>query len=129
MTRAPRDNPTEENVYSFVYYALLGGMVVSSVLFAIGIASALVHPTFYPLTTEWVREHYDASWILHGLLRLDPMSLMMVATALLILTPIARVVVSIYAFIVDRDLEFVAITSIVLLTIAASVVAGLLGLS
>jgi uncharacterized membrane protein len=87
-----------------------------------------MHPQFYPLTPEWVRGHYSFSWVMHGLAALDPVALMMAASALLILTPIARVVVSIYAFAVDRDYKFVVITSIVLLVIVATVLAGLLGL-
>ena len=118
----------EENVYTGVYYVLLGGMIVSSVLFAVGIALALWHRQFVPLTPDWVRQHYHVSAVVHGLASLDPMVLMMVATMLLILTPIARVLVSIYAFAVDKDYKFVAVTSVVFLVIAASVVLGLMGL-
>lgn len=119
---------TEENVYSVVYYALLGGMVVSSILFAIGIVRALMHPSYYPLNETWVRSHYSYSWVMHGLGTLDPVALMMVAAILLILTPVVRVIVSIYAFLVDRDFKFVVITGIVFLVMALTVVAGLLGL-
>jgi uncharacterized membrane protein len=119
---------TEENVYSGVYRVLLGGMLVSSILFAIGIIRALLNPGYIPLTTKWVRSHYSLSWIIHGLSSLDPTALMMVATVLLILTPVARVVVSIYAFFVDRDMKYVVITSIVLLIMAGTAVAGVLGL-
>ena len=51
----------EENVYTGVYYVLLGGMIVSSVLFAVGIALALWQRQFVPLTPDWVRQHYLAS--------------------------------------------------------------------
>ena len=119
---------TEENVYAGVYRVLLGGMVASSVLFAAGIALALSHPAFFPLSAKWVREHYRVSWVLHGIVSGDPMALMMAATGLLILTPVARVVISIYAFAVDRDWKYVAITSLVLLIMIATAVAGWLGL-
>ncbi len=119
---------TEENVYSVVYYALLGGMIVSSILFALGIIRALMHPANYPLDADWVRSHYSVSWVMHGLAALDPVALMMVASVLLILTPVARVVVSIYAFLVDRDFKFVAITGFVFLVMVVTVIAGLLGL-
>lgn len=119
---------TEENVHAVVYYALVVGMLVSSILFLIGIASALAHPAYYPLTQRWVREHYSLSRVVHGVIGMDPMSLMMVATVVLILTPVSRVVVSIYAFIVDRDLKFVVVTSIVFVVMVITVVAGLLGL-
>ncbi len=119
---------TEENVYSVVYYALLGGMIVSSILFAIGIFRALMHPGYYPLATDWVRSHYNFQWVMHGLATLDPVALMMAGAILLILTPVVRVIVSIYAFLVDRDFKFVVITGIVFLVMVATVVAGLLGL-
>ena len=119
---------TEENVYSVVYYALLGGMIVSSILFTVGIVRALLHPAYYPLNTEWVRSHYSVAWVTHGLVTLDPVALMMLGATLLILTPVVRVVVSIYAFLVDRDFKFVVITGIVFLIMVVTVVAGLLGL-
>lgn len=123
-----RETSTEENVYADVYRVLVGGMVVSSILFAIGVIRALMHPTFIPLTPQWIRQHYNVNSVMHGLATLDPTSLMMVATILLILTPVFRVLVSIWAFIVDRDYKFVAITSIVFLIMVVTVIAGLLGL-
>src|SRR5512146_73962 len=119
---------TEENVYSVVYYALLGGMIVSSILFTVGIVRALLHPVYYPLNADWVRSHYSFAWVTHGLATLDPVALLMLAATLLILTPVVRVVVSIYAFLVDRDFKFVVITGIVFLIMIVTVVAGLLGL-
>jgi uncharacterized membrane protein len=53
---------------------------------------------------------------------------MLVATVLLILTPVARVVVSIAAFAADRDYKFVVITSIVMFVMLLTVILGLLGL-
>lgn len=129
----PRENElpptsTEENVYSGVYRVLLGGMLISSALYAIGIVCALLRPAYFPLTGRWVRQHYSVSWVVDGIAHLNPMALMMVATVLLILTPVARVVASIYAFVVDRDWKYVTITSIVLLIMFMTAVAGVLGL-
>jgi len=119
---------TQENVYQDVYRVLLGGMIVSSALFAIGLVLALLHPAHYPLTPEWVRSHYHAPIIWQGLKSFDPFTLMLVATALLILTPVLRVVISIWAFWVDRDWKFVVVTSTVLVVIALSVVLAKFGL-
>ena len=119
---------TEENVYSDVYRVLLVGMVISTTLFVIGVVSALLHPRWMALTPGWVREHYHLSVVAAGIKSLDPMVLMMIATALLILTPVARVVVSIYAFVVDGDRKFVVVTSTVLAVMALTVIFGLLGL-
>ena len=119
---------TEENVYQDVYRVLLAGMFVSSALFAVGLARALLHPEAYPLTPEWVRSHYHWSAIWQGLKQFDAFTLMMVATALLILTPVLRVAISIWAFWVDRDYKYVVVTSIVLAVIALSVVLSHFGL-
>lgn len=127
-TREPRPGVTEDNVYSGVYRALLAGMFVSTGLFAIGIVLALLHRGFIPLTPEWVLSHYNIRAILHGIRTGDPTVIMMLATAVLILTPVARVLVSIRAFAVDHDRKFVAVTSIVFLVMVLTVILGLLGL-
>jgi uncharacterized membrane protein len=119
---------TEENVYAGVYHVLVAGMLISSALFVAGIVSAFVHPAFFPLAAKWVREHYSVSWVIQGVAGFKPMALMMAAVVLLILTPVARVVISIYAFTVDRDWKYVVITSTVLLIMVMTAVAGLLGL-
>lgn len=123
-----RESTTEANVYADVYKVLVGGMIVSTILFAIGVIRALIHPTYMPLTADWIREHYHFRVVMHGLATLDPTTLMMVATLLLILTPVARVVVSIWAFAVDKDYKFVGITVIVFVIMLITVIAGLLGL-
>jgi uncharacterized membrane protein len=127
--RQSKQNGSEElNVYAGVYKVLLAGMVVSTALFAAAIVKALLRPELVPLTPEWIKEHYHWSVIVHGIVTFDPTVIMLLATALLILTPIARVVVSIYAFWVDDDRKFVIITLIVLLVILLTVVLGLFGL-
>ena len=120
---------TQDNVYAGVYRVLLGGMLLSSTLFAVAMVLALLHPRSYPLSSQWVLEQYRWSTLLHGLARGEPFSLMLIASILLILTPILRVAVSIYAFAVDGDRKYVVVTSIVLavivLTVLLSKFAGL----
>ncbi len=118
----------ELNVYEDVYRVLLGGMLVSTSLFIIAIVRALLRPTFVPLTRSWIRQHYHWSIIVQGITSLDPTVIMLIATVLLILTPVSRVVVSIYAFAVDRDRKYLVVTSMVLLVMAITVVLGLFGL-
>lgn len=127
-TSTKHDVPKEVNVYAGVYKVLLGGMIVSTVLFAAGIVRALLRPQFVPLNPEWIRQHYHWRAIVDGIRSFDPTVIMLIATVLLILTPIARVVVSIYAFAVDGDRQFVSITLIVLSVILLTVVLGLFGL-
>jgi uncharacterized membrane protein len=123
-----RRTPDELNVYEDVYRVLLGGMLISTSLFVIAIVRALLRPTFVPLTQSWIRQHYHWSIVVQGITSLDPTVIMLIATVLLILTPVARVVVSIYAFAIDRDQKYVVVTSIVLLIMVVTVVLGLFGL-
>ncbi len=125
----PARGSTEQNVYADVYRVLLAGMVLSTALFAAGIIRALMNPAYYPLSTRWVRSHYHWSVFWHGLVTGDAVALMMAGTVLLILTPVTRVIVSIWAFFVDRDHRFVAVTTIVLLVMIMTVVAARLGLT
>jgi uncharacterized membrane protein len=127
-TPAKQSGSEELNVYAGVYKVLLIGMIVSTALFAAGIVRALLHPQFVPLTPEWIRQHYHWQAVVAGIRSFDPTVIMMIASVLLILTPIARVVVSIYAFAVDRDRQFVVVTLMVLSVILVTVVLGLFGL-
>jgi uncharacterized membrane protein len=119
---------SEANVYADVYRLLIGGMILSNVLFAAGILLALLHPQFIPLSSQWIKARYQWGTLTRGLASGDPISLMLLATVLLILTPIARVVVSIAAFAADRDYKFVVITSIVMFVMLLTLTLGLLGL-
>jgi uncharacterized membrane protein len=125
---AKQDSSKELNVYSDVYKVLLGGMIVSTALFAAGIVRALLQPQFVPLTPEWIKQHYHWRAVVAGVQSFDPTVIMMIATGLLILTPIARVMVSVYAFAVDRDRQFVGVTLSVLSVIILTVLLGMFGL-
>jgi uncharacterized membrane protein len=134
MSRNPEDavkstEPlSEENVYADVYKVLLAGMYVSTILFVAGVVMALIHPAFVPLTSDWVREHSGWRTVFDGLPHGDPTALMMLGTTLLILTPVARVLVSIYAFFIDRDYKFVVVTSIVFIVMLLTVILSHFGL-
>ena len=130
MNMEPNNDSTraEANVYADVYRLLIGGMILSNVLFAAGIILAMLHPRFVPLTAQWIKTQYQWTILSRGLASGDPISMMLLATALLILTPIARVVVSIVAFAADRDYKFVVITSVVMFVMLLTLALGLLGL-
>lgn len=98
---------TRQHVYSIVYHSLMVGMAVSCTLFAVGV--------FLQLMDAAGRHLYDA----------EPV--MKMGVIAMILTPISRVVVSIFAFAADRDYRFVAITLAVLGSIAASILLGMHG--
>jgi uncharacterized membrane protein len=65
-----------------------------------------------------------SSQILSGILVLKPYALLMAGLFLLILTPILRVVVSVYAFAKEHDRLYVYITLLVLLILIIAVIVG-----
>jgi uncharacterized membrane protein len=117
-----------DNVYAEVYRILLAGMVASTLLFAAGVILALLHPAYVPLTASWVRQQYHWSAFTHGLATGNPGTLMMLATILLILTPVTRVLVSIYVFYLDHDYKYVMVTGIVFLVMVLTVILAHFGL-
>lgn len=127
-TKLQNEEISEENVYAGVYDVLLGGMVVSSVLFALGVVLALFRHQHIVLTSQWIRQTYHLSVFFHGLISGDPTSILLLATLLLILTPVIRVLFSIYAFAVDRDSKYVVVTAIVFAIIVVTVLFSRLGL-
>jgi len=115
------------SIYHRVYQVLVVGMAISTTLFAVGLLRAWAGHTVVPLSTRWIREQYNWDLFLSGLRHLEPTALLMAATFVLILTPVVRVAVSIYAFSREGDRKFVAITSSVLGIILLTVVLSRLG--
>jgi uncharacterized membrane protein len=62
--------------------------------------------------------------ILNGIVQFKPYAILMLGLFFLILTPILRVVVSIYAFAKEHDKQYVVITLIVLVILAIAVFVG-----
>lgn len=116
------------SIYRRVYQVLVVGMVLSTTLFAVGLLRAWLGHESVPLSTRWIREQYSWDLFITGLRHLEPTALLMAATFVLILTPIVRVAVSIYAFSMEGDRKFVAITSSVLGIILLTVVLAHVGL-
>jgi uncharacterized membrane protein YfcA/uncharacterized membrane protein len=79
--------------------------------FALRFAGLLAHPTF-PDTLPAV---------VGGLLRGDPLSIVVVGLLLLLATPVLRVAVSIIAFAIEEDRTYVLITSLVLAILLFSI--------
>jgi uncharacterized membrane protein len=74
-----------------------------------------------PLSGQYF--HSFASF-LNNLIHLQPESFLYLGTVTLILTPISRVFISIFAFLRDRDYKFVFITITVFCVILASIIVG-----
>ena len=116
-----------EEVYGRVYHVLVAGMFSSTALFALGLLRALLSHETVPLTRRWVQAQYDWSIFWDGLLHFQATSLLMLATFLLILTPVLRVLVSIYAFALEGNGRYVVVTSIVFGVICLTLVLAKLG--
>ncbi len=116
---------TQDNVYSGVYHTLVTGMYAATTCFVIGVALALLRPSTTFTVDAAHSFHFSA--ILPGILHADPIAFMALGTIITILTPIARVAVSLVAFILDRDHHFIWITLLVLLSAVVSLALGLLG--
>lgn len=131
MTLEPQhnyiDRAAEDNrVYSAVYHALVVGMTASTILFALGVGLALFRAQSGPVVMD-LSHAYDLRTLIPGLLSLDPIAIMVLGTIVMILTPVSRVVVSLFAFIRERDHAFTAMTVFVLLSLAATLFLGLTG--
>ena len=100
------------------------GVVVAAVVILFGLVL-----TFATGTTGYpagVHPHRIMS-ILRGTVQLKPYAVLMTGIFLLILTPVLRVAVSIYAFIKEKDRLYAIITSVVLVILAFAMVLGYFG--
>jgi uncharacterized membrane protein len=118
---------SEGDIYAGVYRTLVVGMTTGSILLAIGVVLAFVRPGGASFALD-AAHAYHPGFILIGLIHADPIAFMALGTIVTILTPIARVVVSIVIFLRDRDYAFVWITLFVLLMAVLSLSLGLFGL-
>ncbi|GHP14636.1 membrane protein [Lentilactobacillus fungorum] len=99
------------------------GVLISAAIMLIGLILLIVtQSTGYPAGIYPT----DFTEIGKGLLSFKSYSIMMLGIFCLILTPILRVVVSIYSFYKEHDLLYVVITSIVLVILMISFVFGIL---
>ena len=105
----------------------IGVLVAAAVAMAGGIAVLLQHGsrladygTFAGETAEFT----SIGGIVRGVLALDSRAVVQLGLVLLIATPIARVVFSLVAFLLQRDRLYVVITSVVLAVLVFSLVFG-----
>lgn len=99
------------------------GVVISAVIILIGLIIGLVTGgTGYP--GHYFPTHFGP--ILIGVAQAKPVAIMMLGLFCLILTPVLRVVVSIYAFAKEHDYLYVLITSSVLVILIFAMILGYL---
>jgi uncharacterized membrane protein len=107
-----------------ISYVLRGGVLLSAGLLILGALlygiGALRGGTATPPTTY----PHSVGDVISGLARGDPLAVLSLGLLVLLLTPVARVVISIVAFARERDRLYVAITSLVLLILLVSFLLG-----
>lgn len=97
------------------------GVLFSAAVMILGFAIFLITGNSgYPATS--FPTTLPAIW--QGLISFKAYAYMMAGIYLLILTPVLRVVISIYAFYQEKDMLYVKITSLVLLILIISVIVG-----
>ena len=108
-----------------MYRVLMGGMILSSALYMIGILLFLLqNPN--PLQSS-VPGYGNAMEFADGLVAFRSAAILTLATIILIGTPITRVIVSVLAFASNRNFKYVAVTVIVLLILISSILLGYFG--
>ncbi len=130
-TAPPVENDRDEKVAqleTIVSYVLRFGVFLSLSITFIGLVllfvtdpqEAVVRRTGTPVP------HYAAT-VLSDLLHLRPKAIIDAGLILLIMTPIARVAVTVVAFAIERDVVYTAITLFVLMILLASFILGRAG--
>jgi uncharacterized membrane protein len=105
----------------------IGVLVAAAVAVAGGVAVLVQHgmrQADYGTFTGEAAEFTSIGGIVRGVMALDSRAVVQLGLVLLIATPVARVVFSLVAFLLQRDRLYVVITSIVLAVLVFSLVFG-----
>ncbi|MDR1877633.1 MAG: DUF1634 domain-containing protein [Flavobacteriaceae bacterium] len=121
----------KHNIELYIGRLLRYGVILSSIITIIGgVIYIIQHPDEKPRfkqfvgVPEYLRE---LSTLFPGIFRLDGLAIIQFGVAVLIATPILRIVFSIVAFAIEKDRMYVVITSIVLAIILANLFFGIEG--
>ncbi len=107
------------------------GVVISAVIIAFGTILLLAKSgtlevsgqvTYYPNQVPHGNLDVSLNGLLSGLRSLDPLSIIELGVLVLLSTPVARVLASIFLFAAERDRTYAFITAVVLLLLVFSMV-------
>ena len=104
-----------------IYEVLRGGILVSIAVLLFGLVVKAFSPAPFPTAPSPLPS------LLSEVVQLTPAGLLSLGVLLMILTPIARVLLSIVVFAKEGDRTYVLVTGIVFLNLMAGVALGLLG--
>ncbi|RFM27706.1 DUF1634 domain-containing protein [Deminuibacter soli] len=112
---------------------LMGNLLRLGVLFSA--ALVFIGGILYLFQTHTGVEHYhvfngetthllNLTQIFHGILRLEGASIIQAGVLLLLATPVARIILSVFGFMAEKDYLYVFITLLVLGIITLSILSG-----
>lgn len=101
-----------------VHQILIVGLALSTVLLVFGVALQAIRGVAMPSASLPPLEGWQSA--LHG----QPAGLLSLGLIVLMLTPVARVIGSVVVFLWERDWNYAAITTLVLLVMLTSVLLG-----
>ncbi len=101
---------------------LASGMYTTIGLYLIGLILLFARGDTIPLISG--QYFHSIHGFVSSLVSLHPRAFLYLGTVSLILTPVSRVLISIFAFWREKDSRFVIVTAIVFLVIVASIIVG-----
>jgi uncharacterized membrane protein len=115
---------TDYRMDLLISYVLRGGVTLSAGLLILGALLYYAHTFSSGTPAHPPPFPHTLAGVFHGLAQGDPLAILSLGLLVLLLTPVARVVVSILAFARERDWLYVAITTLVLLILLVSFLLG-----
>jgi uncharacterized membrane protein len=131
MTVSDRPRWTDDRIDQLLGNLLRVGVIAATIVAVIGGALFLRRHGFDPASGHVFRgeppELRTVAAIVRGALALRPDAIIQLGLVLLIATPVARVAMSLAAFILQRDRVYILVTSIVLGLLIFSLMGGIPG--
>ncbi|HEX3270169.1 MAG TPA: DUF1634 domain-containing protein [Ktedonobacterales bacterium] len=103
---------------------LRGGVLLSAGLLIFGAALYFVRVLWGGAPPDPLVFPHSLGDVISGLAHGDPLAILAMGLIVLLLTPVARVIISIFAFARERDWLYVGITTLVLLILLVSFLLG-----
>ncbi|HKW10486.1 MAG TPA: DUF1634 domain-containing protein [Gemmatimonadaceae bacterium] len=130
-TPARRDRWTDDEVDQLLGNLLRVGVIIATILAAVGgvlyLARHGLESTDYHVFRGEPPELRRVGGIVRGAFGLNAAAIIQLGLLLLIATPVARVAMSLIAFILQRDRVYIVVTSIVLALLIFSLTGGVPG--
>jgi uncharacterized membrane protein YfcA/uncharacterized membrane protein len=110
---------SDTRMSTIIGWVLQGGVMLSSLIIVIGFILLLLTPQAFSAHPRTFPHSLHGLWT--ALLAGNPLAIIVIGLLLLIATPVTRVAISIVAFAVEHDRQYVIITLIVLLILLYSI--------